>query len=493
MNEKTKTVSSTVTWDEKGAWTAKGLWGRADSQGGGFSVDRWQKRLDDLRAAHHVPGAQLAVLVDGEVYELASGVLHRGTGVEVTTGSVFLSGSIAKVYTATLILQLVGEGLLDLDARVVDVLPEFGTPDPEATRVITVRQLLSHTGGLTNDFNRDTGRGDDCLEKFVAAAREVALDCPPGNALSYAGVGYVVLARIVEVLRGMTWDQAIRDHLATPLGLERLMTLPEEALSFRVAMSHLGEPGAYPDPAPAWDLMPRSVGPAGRVITSAGDMVRFARMHLDGGVAADGTRVLAADAVTAMQRHEIDTPDKWSVFSDAWGLGWTLYDWDGIRGYGHDGAAVGQYAYLRVVPEAGVVVALMTNGGSARQLYGDVYRELLAELAGVRMPEPFAPADPPIEVDITPFLGTYQREGVVITVSRDDDGNAHMRYEFVDDMAGLSPPLEMDLLPYSENIFAASGAGPSFAEGYMPIVFATLNDGTECCYAGMRAAPRVLA
>ncbi|MFC9993842.1 serine hydrolase domain-containing protein [Nocardia sp. NPDC127526] len=483
-------MSDKVTWDDRGAWKAKGAWGTADSQGGGFSASRWQQRLDELRAAHHVPGAQLAVLVDGEIFELASGVLHRGTGVEVTTDSVFLSGSIAKVYTATLIMQLVGEGLLDLDARVVDVLPEFATPDPEATKVITVRQLLSHTGGLTNDFNHDTGRGDDNLEKYVAALRSIPLDCPPGNT-SYAGTGFMVLARIIEVLRGTTWDQAIRDHLAAPLGLGQLMTLPEEALRFRVAMSHLGDPGADPDPAPLWDLMPRSMGPAGRVITTAGDMVRFAKMHLDGGVAADGTRVLAADAVTAMQQHEVDTPDKWSVNSDAWGLGWTLYDWNGIRGYGHDGAAVGQYAYLRVVPEAGVIVALMTNGGGARQLYGDLYRELLAALAGVRMPPAFAPADPPITVDITPFLGTYRREGVVITVTRGEHGKGHLRYEFVDGMKDMSPPLEMELEPYSENIFAASGAGPSFSEDYMPVVFTTLKDGTQCCYAGMRATPKV--
>ncbi|MEU7859714.1 serine hydrolase, partial [Nonomuraea sp. NPDC049141] len=62
---------------------------------------RWQARLDELRAVHHVPGAALAVLVDGQVHELASGLLHRGTGVEVTPDSIFHSGSIAKVYTAT--------------------------------------------------------------------------------------------------------------------------------------------------------------------------------------------------------------------------------------------------------------------------------------------------------------------------------------------------------------------------------------------------------
>lgn len=456
-----------------------------------FDVDRWQRRFDELRATHHVPGASLAVVVDAQVHELASGVLHRGTGVAVTPDSVFLSGSIAKVYTATLIMRLADEGKLDVNAPVVDVLPEFATPDPEATRTITIRQLLSHTGGVTNDFNFDGGRGDDCLARYVDAARRVALDCPPGTAISYGGLGYVVLGRVIERLTNRTWDQALRTLLFEPLGLERSITLPEEALRFRVAMSHLGEPGTYPDPAPFWDAMPRSVGPAGRVIVSAGDMARFARMHLDGGLAPDGTRVLSAGAVAAMQHREADVPDKWTVSADGWGLGWTLYDWDGITGYGHDGAAIGQYAYLRVVPHANVALALMTNGGAARMLYADLFRDLLAELAGVTMPAPFAPAPVPPPIDLAPLLGTYKREGVVITVSRNDDGSPHMRYEFVDDMKDLSPPLEMDLEPVTETVFAASGAGPSFSEDYMPVVFSTLTNGTRACYVGMRATPKV--
>ncbi|MFE9582510.1 serine hydrolase domain-containing protein [Nocardia sp. NPDC006044] len=483
-------MSSNVNWSARGDWKVRGEWGGADSAGRAFAVARWQQRLDELRVANQVPGAALAVLVDGKVYEIASGVLHRGTGVPVSTDSVFLCGSIAKVYTATMIMRLVDQGKLELDTPVVDVLPEFATPDADATEEITVRRLLTHTGGVTNDFNFDGGRGDDCLAEYVRAAREVALDCKPGTAMSYGGLGYMVLGRVIEVLTGMTWDAAVRHLLAEPLGLDRLVTLPEQALKFSTAMSHLGEPGQHPDPAPEWDIMPRAVAPAARVISSAGDMVRFARMHLDGGRAADGRAVLAPETVAAMQHREIDVPDKWTVSADGWGLGWTLYDWNGIKGFGHDGAAIGQYAYLRAVPEAGVAVALLTNGGGARRLYAALFEELLAELAGVEMPESFAPADPPAPVSIDPFVGVYRRAGVVITVSKRDDGSAHMLYEFVDDMKDMSPPLSMDLTPVSATVFAAAGAGPSFSEDYMPVVFATLGDGTEACYVGMRATPK---
>ncbi|MFF8833573.1 serine hydrolase [Streptomyces sp. NPDC015131] len=478
-----------MNYDDKGDWSAEGPWGARNSAGRQLDLARWQARLDRLCAVHHVPGASLAVLAGGTVHELASGVLHSGTGVETTTESVFQMGSIAKIYTATLVMRLVEDGLLDLDAPVTDVLPEFSAGGPAATAMITVRRLLSHTSGLTCDFNYDSGRGDDCLAMYVEAAKDVALDCPPGSAISYSSVGYNVLGRIIEVVTGKVWDQALKDLLLTPLGLTRTMTLPEEALRFRAAMGHLGEPGQEPDPAPEWDMMPRSAGPYGRVIATAGDLARLARMHLAGGVGEDGTRVLSEETVALMQRRVVDCPDKWTVSSDGWGLGWALYDWNGVEGYGHDGASIGQYAYLRVVPSAGVAVALLTNGGGAREVYTALYRELLADLAGVTVPEPFAPAATPPAVDWAPLIGTYRREGVIITVT-EKDGQGQALYEFVDGMKDLSKPLRIDLLPVTETAFAGTGVGSAFSTDYTPVIFSALPDGTRCVYIGMRCAPR---
>lgn len=122
-------------------------------------------------------------------------------------------------------------------------------------------------------------------------------------------------------------------------------------------------------------------------------------------------------------------------------------------------------------------------------LYTDLLRELLGELAGVQMPDAFAPAAVPPVVDIAPFTGTYRREGVAITVT-ERDGAGYLVYEFVDGMAGLSPAMEMTLIPVSGSVFAGAGTGP-FAEDWMPVVFSALPDGTGVCYIGMRAAPKI--
>lgn len=95
-------------------------------------------------------------------------------------------------------------------------------------------------------------------------------------------------------------------------------------------------------------------------------------------------------------------------------------------------------------------MVLLTNGGGARELCAALYRELLAELAAVTIPQPFGPpAEPPV-VALAPLVGTYGREGVVITVT-EQDGTGHAVCEFVDGMEDSSEPLEIDLVPVRES------------------------------------------
>lgn len=177
--------------------------------------------------------------------------------------------------------------------------------------------------------------------------------------------------------------------------------------------------------------------------------------------------------------------DKWTFNSDGWGLGWALYDWDGVFGFGHDGATIGQYGFLRVAPEAGVAIVLLTNGGGAQQLYTSLFQELLDELVGVRIPDSFAPPRKPISVDFKRFIGTYRREGIVISIT-ERDNRAHFVGKFVDGMKGFAPPLETNLVPVSDTVFAAS-----FGENWLPVVFSTLPDGTEYVLLGMRVAQKI--
>src|SRR5438445_4196185 len=107
-----------------------------------------QLLIDELREKHGVVGATLGVLKGDAVETAASGLLNLDTRVECTPQSVFQIGSIGKIFTTTLIMQLVDEGRLDLDNPVARHLREFMLADRAAARAITVRQLLNHTSGM---------------------------------------------------------------------------------------------------------------------------------------------------------------------------------------------------------------------------------------------------------------------------------------------------------------------------------------------------------
>jgi CubicO group peptidase (beta-lactamase class C family) len=449
-----------------------------------IDADSLHVLLDEAVRRHRVPGATLAVFDGTDVTVTATGVLHRGTGVCATPDSLFQVGSITKVWTATLLAQLVAEGRLGFGTPVAEILPEFRVADPAVSAAVTVRHLLKHTSGIDGDVFRDTGRGDDCLARYVEGCADIGQVHPLGATLSYCNTGFVIAGRLVEVLTGQVWDQALRERLIDPLGLTHTVTLPEDALRFRAAMGHLAEPGEQPEPAPKWSL-PRSVGPAGLICASASDLIEFARMHLHGGRGPNGAEILRGDFAAEMHRIHAEVPNPESL-RDHWGLGWFLCDWDGATVYGHDGGTIGQYAFLRVDPDHRVAVALLTNGGDATATYAEVFGHLFADLCGVGVPS-FAPPEDPPTLDGNDHIGTYERYGARLTITATADGLA-CRSETTGELAELNPPIEYELVPVREDLYAARAThtGP-----WTAMRFYQLDDGQRYLHFGWRATPMV--
>jgi len=452
----------------------------------------WQRRLARLAERHKVPGAQLGILRLGsggaadELVEAAYGVLNVRSGAPVRTDALFQIGSITKVWTATVAMMLVDDGLLDLDTPVAEVLPELRLADPEVTKSVTPRHLLNHTSGIDGDVFTDTGRGDECLERYVDVLGEAGQNHPLGATWSYCNSGFSLLGRVIEKITGKTWDQAMRDRLFTPLGLTHTVTLPEEALLFAAATGH-DERDGETVPAQAWGL-PRAIGPAGLVTSTAKDVLAFARMHLKGGVAADGTRVLNEETCAETTTLQAELPDK-IVLGDSWGLGWIRFGWDGHRLLGHDGNTLGQAAFLRVLPDEGLAVTLLTNGGHTRDLYEELYREIFAEVAGVTMPDSFTPPAEPATVDATPYVGVYERTGVRVDITNGADG-PRLQTTLTGPLAELEPdPVqEYTLVPVGPALFAIRAPE---TQTWMPVTFYELPTGEKYVHFGVRATPRV--
>ncbi len=453
-----------------------------------LDAQHWQERLDALADKHGVVGATFAVRHGDETAEGATGVLNLRTSQPATPDSLFQIGSITKVWTATLVMQLVDDGLLDLDEPIARHLPQFAVADPGVSQQVTARHLLAHTSGIDGDLFLDTGRGDDNLEKYVAAMARLTQVHPLGATMSYCNSGYSLLGRLVEVLRGQTWDEVLRERLLTPLGLDTAGTLPEEALLHGAATGHIVPPGADgPVVTPQWGIF-RSCGPAGLIHMTARDLLVFVQMHLDGGTTADGTRVLSAQSVAAMQSPQVQIPDPYTLGSH-WGLGWILMTWDGRTVIGHDGATLGQGAFQRSVPDAGLSVALLTNGGAhPRDLFESLFGELFSALAGIEVPQRPEPRADTTVTQPERFVGRYVREGVEMTVRPAEAGGLELAVRGTGPLSEGQPvPPPMTVLPHDDEVLLAKGEND---EAWTAMVFFDL-DGQRYVHFGARATPRV--
>ena len=191
----------------------------------------WSTLLAELARRSRVPGAVLGIWACGQEILAAAGLLNRVTRVRVSTDSLFQVGSITKLWTATMIMQLIDQDLLSLDTTVAQVLPGVRLGAAGLGDQVTVAHLLTHTSGIDGDIFTDTGRGDDCVERYVGLLDRADSAFPPGGAYSYCNSGWVLLGRIIEVLDGRTWDESLRERLCGPLELTQTVTLPEEAIS----------------------------------------------------------------------------------------------------------------------------------------------------------------------------------------------------------------------------------------------------------------------
>lgn len=441
------------------------------------------QRLGDLAREHRVPGASLAVLHNGTVWSCAAGYLNLNTKVETTPDSLFQIGSITKVYTATLVMQLVDEGRIDLDAPIQSYLPDVRFADAGASARITVRHLLSHTSGVDGDYFGDFGYGDDAIERYVVACSDLPQLFEPGAMFSYCNAGFSVLGRLLEVSYGMTYHKVLKNKLVVPLGTSSPKTLLNEIVMNRVAVGHeTNRGGGEPTPVTMWCL-PHAAAPQGSTpCATASDVIEFARLHLDG-----GRGVLSKPSVRAMQQPEVEIPST-RPDTESWGLGWSLDTWDGSRVFGHDGGTIGQTSYLRVSPENKTAAALLTNSYTSLTLYDRLFGLVFGELANISKPDRPTPPDEPEAVDPSRYVGTYERLGVRSEVF-ERDGGLHLDESFSGEMADIEPAHDpRPLIPAGGDLFFVFNE--DIADHY-DLHFLGRQDGRARYLYDGRIAPRV--
>ena len=322
-----------------------------------------QAKMDDLTAGGLPPG--MVVWIDAPDYQFdgASGSADLMDDIPMSPESAFRIGSITKMFTATVIVQLAEDGVLTLDDPLALWLPEVADQLPYGKQ-ITLRHLLTHTSGLFNvveheaywadlftemEIDEDTGAvtlacvqrdPHDTLARYVYGKDA---NFEPGARWSYSNTNYTLLGMVIEAAAEMPLAEAYRTHIYEPLGMTSTFLDCYEEPVIDVVHGYTGFGDAMAD---VTELHESTGWSAGGLVSTASDLIAFAR-GLFGGALFDDPESLVA----------MTTPAPGSSY----GLGITLQK----EYMGHAGYIAGFRSVLNYAPELDTVVLMIYNHDSA--------------------------------------------------------------------------------------------------------------------------------
>lgn len=365
------------------------------------------------------PGLSLAITDRTRTLRIVTlGYANREARTPVVAETRFAIGSITKSMTALATLQLLDAGKLDMNAPVRRYLPWFSIDSNG--RPVLVHELLSHTGGLPDDFANEVGYQFD-----IYALRQAHTLFPPGTGWSYSNDGYATVGAMLARIDRRTWPDALQARVLGPLGMTASSAVFTPEAMANAAVGYQFRDNDRPAsldpplvPSPPMDF----VDPAGSVLSTPEDMARYMRLFLDGGRTASGAQLISPSTFAAMTRPDILNDGKPAgsqgvelaeapAFYREYGYGLSIFDESGDRVIGHTGGVSGYTACMQMNLTRGFGVIAFANlveaplHPCAIVLYA--MRVLRAQSLGQAFPAPKPTPDPARVEHAAQYAGTY--------------------------------------------------------------------------------------
>lgn len=338
------------------------------------------KIFADWRLATHTPGVTYGIVVDGAlVHAGGSGVQDIATNAPVNPDTLFRIASMSKAFTALGILKLRDEGKIVLDAPAERYVPELRNwvyPTSDSPR-ITVRHLITHTGGMVED-NPWGDRQQVMTEPEFSAflRRSVSFSRSPGIAMEYSNVGYALLGRIISNVSGVRYQDYIRTRIMQPLGMASTTYDIFASPPARRAIGYRWQDNRF-EREP--DMKDGAFGAMGGVETSVNDYARWVGFLLSAWPARDGEdagpvkRSTVRDIVTGANFTRVADRDPRvgppCRQAHSYAMGWTVTeDCDVGRIVSHSGGYPGYGSMAYLLPDKNAAVfafSSRTYGGSS--------------------------------------------------------------------------------------------------------------------------------
>jgi len=300
------------------------------------------KRQDEAAAAGSFSGA-LLVARDGKVVlEKAWGLADREKKLPVTVDTSFRIGSMNKMFTAVAVLQLVEAGKLGLDDPIGKHLPDY--PNKDIAEQVTVRHLLTHTGGTGDIFGPAFDRnrlGLKSIDDYVALYGTRAPMFAPGTEQRYSNYGFILLGALIERVSGKSYDGYVGKNIFAPSGMASTGALPEAETVPGRAVGYLNQGGRL---VPNAATLPWRGTSAGGGYSTVGDLWRF-------------VEALQSGKLISKTMFDQATATQFQMF----GFGFAVVGEGNWKGFGHNGGAPGMSGDLHVFPKLGYVLVSLSN------------------------------------------------------------------------------------------------------------------------------------
>lgn len=354
-----------------------------------------QITLEDLKQTYttaleewQVPGVAVAIIKnDSVILSEGFGINHINNATEVDENTLFAIASNTKAFTATAIAMLVDDGKIDWDNRVIDYLPWFELYDPYVSAHMTIRDLLCHRSGLKTFSGDLLWYGSNYTRKEVVK-RAKHLEPAYGfrAQFGYSNILYLTAGLVVEEVSGMSWDDFLKERFFKPLKMDRTITSTHALKNMdNIAAPHnTTDEGVIAIEYLNWD----NIAPAGSIISCVSDLSNWLKVNLNHGVFNQDTLFTASVQDELWTPH---TPLKVSTFArklwptthmKAYGLGWSMYDYQGKKIITHNGGYDGMISQTVLIPEEKSGFVILTNSLSG--LYSPLIYETLDFVLDVR-------------------------------------------------------------------------------------------------------------
>jgi CubicO group peptidase (beta-lactamase class C family) len=331
-----------------------------------IEISKLDAVLEEVISRWGVPGLSVGIVQEGQiVYTRCFGVQSLDTRAPVTRDSIFCVASIAKCFVASAVMQLVERGKIELDAPLAGYLPYFSLDD-ERYRLMTIRQMLSHTSGMPDMEESEYDElvshpevDEGAAERYVRGLSHLKLVAAPGERFFYSNIAYNVLGDLIAKVSGQTFEDYMKEHILQPAGMPDSTFYYPEVAQDRLAVPHLRTPKMIVNPVYPYH---RADAPASFLHTTVVDMCHWGIACLNGGVY-DGQRFLSPASYELMWTPAADRGSP--PLYEAHGLGWVLGHFDGLITVAHGGGGFGWADFFLLLPEVNGAFVIMSNEESS--------------------------------------------------------------------------------------------------------------------------------